>query len=225
MGQQEVDSQQANSLPATTAEGNTNSGVVRQFQAFSGNLASFEAAGQTAKLSERSGVGNHPQPTWNVTLAGNPTIGELSQLHNARLTAVRQDRQSAEIVVISESSLSEPTDVRTFLRNNPSFRSGEGVILDRRMLDTIRDRLLPYGMGWKLWLLIDDKLFQGWVANVERTLANASRTWEHVDSVSGSLRVDRRTQRPTFRLSRINYRPDRDMPDSTSSRKLDPGGN
>lgn len=158
-----------------------------------GTLASF--AGESPhgspdqEASPRAGRG--AGTVWDVQFRGQPTIGMLRSIDGAQLAAVRQRRGFIEAALVRENGISPPTDLDDLLRGHPEYSGRNGIVLDRRWLDEVEDRLLTYGGGWQAWLLIEDGLFSAWRAAVDRRIKALGLNWESVERIEAAVQVRR----------------------------------
>jgi len=158
-----------------------------------GTLASFVGESpygnpvQDATLRAGRGAG----AVWDVQFRGESTIEMLRSIEGAQLAALRQRRGFIEVALVREDGISPPTDLDNLLRRHPGYSGRNGIVLERRWLNDVEDRLLTYGGGWQAWLLIEDELFIEWRTAVDRRIKAQGLDWESVERIEAAVQVRR----------------------------------
>jgi len=176
-----------------------------------GTLASFDGSGVHGDPRNdgagQSGQGNGP--VWDIQFHGEPTTELLQRIKGARLAAVRHRRGFIEVALIRDGEISLPARVEELLRDHPEFLGRKGIILDRRWLGEVEDRLLNYGGGWQAWLLIEDAMFAEWLNAVNAHVKASQLGWDSIERIEAAARIRRFNAevRMSFTVRRIHSKP------------------
>lgn len=156
-----------------------------------GSLASFDGPGITSSGEDGPADAEPSGPVWEITFASAPTLDRLQAIPQMRLAACRSRRGFVELVLIDGRNTAEPMTVDQFVQRHPAHSLRQGILLDRSLLRPLEERLVVYGGGWELWLLVEDELLAEWTDEVLDSASNGQVAWHDMVRIAARLHLHR----------------------------------